>query len=312
MDFTYSDNIDNLKELEDTDLSIRKKTKKHHKITENDCFYRVKTIFNQSSSIYRSKNPNLTKGTLLIVPTQYGNEIGICQGQTNNMEEIQYQEELNDITRIANDKDKARHTENIKKEIKAFDITLKKITEHKLDMKLINAHYFLEDSKILFNFTSDGRVDFRELVKDLASIFKTRIELRQIGVRDECRILSSYGQCGRHLCCGNVLNDLTPITIKMAKEQNITLNSLKISGTCGRLLCCLSYEYDTYIEEKKNYPKEGSKIFVNNEPFLVIEINIQTKKIKLISEKNSNNMIMIDISLINKDKNNNYVATLDS
>ena len=122
------------------------------------------------------------------------------------------------------------------------------------------------------------------MVKDLASIFKTRIELRQIGVRDECRIMSGYGQCGRHFCCSNVINDLDAITIKMAKEQNLTLNSLKISGTCGRLLCCLSYEFKTYLEEKKRFPEIGTKIKINNELFVVEEVNVQTKSIKLSSK----------------------------
>ncbi|MCG8570026.1 MAG: hypothetical protein MJB14_07775, partial [Spirochaetes bacterium] len=186
------------------------------------------------------------------------------------------------------------YQDNLKKEKKAFGITIETIKKHQLEMKLINVHYFMEDSKILFNFTADGRVDFRELVKDLASIFKTRIELRQIGVRDECRIIDGYGQCGKHLCCANVINDLDPITIKMAKEQNITLNSLKISGICGRLLCCLAYEYDTYIQEKHDYPPEGSRINVNGDWYYTEEINIQTKQIKLVSDKEREMILWVD------------------
>ncbi len=311
-DSTYTtDNIDNLKALEDDTTVVKKKTKKNHKLAEDDFFYRIKIPYNQSSAIFKTKNPAITKGMLVVIPTVYGNEIGICQGQTSNMEEIQYQDNLQDIVRVATEKDKVRHAENIKKEVKAFDVTKKKILEHKLDMKLISAHYFLEDSKILFNFTSDGRVDFRELVKDLASIFKTRIELRQIGVRDECRIISSYGQCGKHLCCGNVLNDLTPITIKMAKEQNITLNSQKISGTCGRLLCCLSYEFNAYMDEKKDYPREGSKIFVNQEPYIVTEINIQTKKVRAVAEKGTEPaFVVLDRKQLKREKNT-YSATVE-
>lgn len=313
MSFEYTDSIDNLKELEDTDISHKNRVKKNHKISDTDCFYRVKTVYNQYSHIYRSKNQGITKGMMVIVPTQYGNEMGICQGRTNNIEEIQYQDELNDITRLATDKDKAKFSENLKKEQKAFELTMKKIEEHKLEMKLINVHYFLEDSKILFNFTSDGRVDFRELVKDLASIFKTRIELRQIGVRDECRIIGSYGQCGKHLCCSGVLNELTPITIKMAKEQNITLNSLKISGTCGRLLCCLSYENETYVEEKKNFPREGSKVFVENEPFILVEVNIQSKKLKLLSEEHREKFLYVAKEDLKFDKSKNaYIASVTS
>src|SRR4030042_3823278 len=191
-----------------------------------------------------------------------------------------------DVIRIANKPDREKYRENLKKEKDAFNIALKKIEEYSLDMKLVNVHYFLEDSKILFNFTADGRIDFRELVKDLAVIFKTRIELRQIGVRDECRIMHGYGHCGKHYCCSDVCNELKPITIKMAKEENITQNSLKIRGACGRLLCCLAYEYETYLEEKKNYPEVGSKIKLNNKWFIVTEINIQSKIIKINSEDN--------------------------
>ncbi|HBD92871.1 MAG: hypothetical protein A2015_03485 [Spirochaetes bacterium GWF1_31_7] len=312
MNLDYNENIDNLRDLEDTDISVKKKIKKNHKIADDDNFYRVKTVYNQYSYIFRSKNTDIPRGTILIVPTQYGNEVGICQGKTTNIDEISYQDELTDIVRIANEKDKAKHSENIKKEEKAYELTIKKIAEHKLEMKLINVHYFLEDSKILFNFTSDGRVDFRELVKDLASIFKTRIELRQIGVRDECRIIGSYGQCGKKLCCSGTLNELTPITIKMAKEQNITLNSLKISGTCGRLLCCLSYENETYTEEKKAYPREGTKVFVNDELFILVEINIQSKKLKLLSEEHRERFIYISKNDLSFDKSKNmYIANLN-
>lgn len=312
MAFDYTENIDNLKALEDTDIAVKKRVKKDHKISPDDSFYKIKTIYNQYSTIFKSKLNDIPKGIMVIVPTQYGNEVGFCQGKTNNVDEALYQDELLDILRIASEKDKAKYSENIKKENKAFDITLKKIIEHKLEMKLINVHYFLEDSKILFNFTSDGRVDFRELVKDLAAIFKTRIELRQIGVRDECRIIGGYGQCGKKLCCSGVLNELTPITIKMAKEQNITLNSLKISGICGRLLCCLAYENETYMEEKKEYPKEGTRVLINGELFILVEINIQAKKLKLICDEHKERYIFIDKKDLKFDKAKNmYSVTTD-
>jgi len=141
------------------------------------------------------------------------------------------------------------------------------------------------------------------LVKDLASVFKTRIELRQIGVRDECRIIGGYGQCGKHFCCSNVVNDLEPITIKMAKEQNLTLNSLKISGTCGRLLCCLSYEYDTYLKEKERFPEIGSRIKFEGDWLTVTEVNIQTETVKLIDERDSTKMASVDLINIDYDKN---------
>jgi cell fate regulator YaaT (PSP1 superfamily) len=286
-----------LEQLEDRDIEVKQKVKKDHKIEPDDCFYRVKFTFNNYSKVCRSKTTDIKRGIFLIVPTQYGSEIGIVQGRITDMDEILSQDEILEVIRFANADDKAKFSTNLKKEKEAFDITVKKIIEHELNMKLINVHYFLEDSKILFNFTADGRIDFRELVKDLASIFKTRIELRQIGVRDECRIISGYGQCGKHFCCSSVVNDLAPITIKMAKEQNLTLNSLKISGTCGRLLCCLSYEYNTYLEEKKRFPELGSRVRYENEWFNVAEVNIQTGMLKLVNKADAvERFIMVHIN----------------
>lgn len=290
-----------LEQLEDDDIQVKSKVKRDHKIEPDDCFYRIKFTFNNYSKICRSKNPDIKKGTFLIVPTQYGPEIGIVQGLVKNVDDIQSQDEILNVIRFANAEDKAKFSANLKKEKDAFDISLKKIKEHNLNMKLINVHYFLEDSKILFNFTADGRIDFRDLVKDLASIFKTRIELRQIGVRDECRILTGYGQCGKHFCCSNVVNDLDPITIKMAKEQNLTLNSLKISGTCGRLLCCLSYEYNTYLKEKERFPDIGSKIKVESDWLVVNEINIQTGMVKLVDEKDQTRLLNVSVDDIDYD-----------
>ena len=302
-------NLKELEQLEDKDIEIKKKIKKDHEIKPDDIFYRVKLTYNNYSKIYRSKKNNIKKGNFLIVPTSYGSEIGIVQGKITNMDEILSEEEILDVIRTATNSDKKKYQSNLQKSKDAFEIALKKIKKHKLEMKLINVHYFLEDNKILFNFTADGRIDFRELVKDLASIFKTRIELRQIGVRDECRIMSGYGHCGMPLCCSNVANELNPITIKMAKEQNITLNSLKISGICGRLLCCLSYEYDAYLHEKANYPDEGAKIKVNNQWYTVSEVNILSKKIKLFSSINESFIyIPIDLIQYNKNKKEGYVS----
>jgi cell fate regulator YaaT (PSP1 superfamily) len=281
-----------LEQLEQREKEVRIKEKKDHKIEADDCFYRIKFSFNNYSKICRTKNQDIKKGTFLIVPSQYGPEIGIVQGKVVDMDIILSQDEIIEMIRLANSDDKAKFSNNLKKSKDAYEITVKKIIEHNLNMKLINVHYFLEDSKILFNFTADGRIDFRELVKDLASIFKTRIELRQIGVRDECRIIGGYGQCGKHFCCSNVISELDPITIKMAKEQNLTLNSLKISGTCGRLLCCLSYEYKTYLEEKKRFPELGTRVKYENNYFFVNEVNIQTDTIKLISKSDNEERVV--------------------
>ena len=292
-----------LEELEDSELEVRVKRKEHkdHKIEEDDFFYRIRIPFNNYSKICRIKSPSIEQGSFIIIATSYGNEIAIVQGIVKNIDEVLSQDEIIAIVRIATDEDKSKYQNNLKREAEAYNITQEKIIEHKLNMKLVNVHYFLDDSKILFNFTADGRVDFRDLVKDLASIFKTRIELRQIGVRDECRIIGGYGQCGRHFCCSNVSNELEPITIKMAKEQNLTLNSLKISGICGRLLCCLAYEYPTYCKEKERYPEIGSKVKYGNELFSVEEINIQTGMIKISGLSNGsqifNNVKLEDIEI---------------
>jgi len=295
-------NLKELEQLEDRDIEIRQKTKKNHKIDPDDCFYRIKLTYNNYSKICRTKHKTIKKGFFVIVPTAYGPEIGVIQGKAEDMDDILSQDELLDVIRIANKADREKHRANLLRSKEAFEIATKKIEEHNLKMKLINVHYFLEDSKILFNFTADGRIDFRELVKDLASIFKTRIELRQIGVRDECRIMGGYGHCGKHFCCAHVSNELNPITIKMAKEQHITLNSLKISGVCGRLLCCLSYEYDTYCDEKKAFPDEDARINVNNEWYMITEINIQTKMVRLSSVEHSK-YFYIPNHLIQYDKN---------
>lgn len=185
------------------------------------------------------------------------------------------------IDRLATPSDLNRYQELVEKEDEAMRICREKIACHKLDMKLVTAHFLLGEPKIIFFFTADVRVDFRELVKDLVSVFRIRIELRQIGVRDESRVLGGLAVCGRDFCCHSVTDKLNPVSIKMAKEQNLSLNSMKISGPCGRLLCCLSYEFDFYVEEKRNYPPEGSKLKVGFELMKVSEVNILSKRILL-------------------------------
>lgn len=188
------------------------------------------------------------------------------------------------IERVATDRDLERYEKNRKKELEAITVCKEKIRKHNLDMKLVSAHYLLGESKVLFFFTADTRVDFRELVKDLVSVFKMRIELRQIGVRDESRVLGGLAVCGRDYCCHSITDKLNPVSIKMAKEQNLSLNSMKISGPCGRLLCCLSYEYDFYRDEKKKMPKEGTRIKVQDDLVKITEVNILSKKIYLSSQ----------------------------
>lgn len=195
------------------------------------------------------------KGDNVIVETAKGLEYAECVHGNHEVEDASLIPPLRPVVRIATAEDTQRAEENKKKETEAFEICREKIEKHELDMKLVDVEYNFEGNKILFFFTSDGRVDFRELVKDLASIFKTRIELRQIGVRDEARMLGGLGICGRPFCCAQFLDDFQPVSIKMAKTQGLSLNPTKISGTCGRLMCCLKYEQDAYEDLVKRVPK---------------------------------------------------------
>lgn len=200
----------------------------------------------------------LEKGNFVIVETSMGKEYGEVVISNRNIPDEKIEKPLKKIIRVANNKDKKQHEENKKKEKEALKICEEKIKEHKLDMTLTDVEYKFDRSKLLFFFTADGRIDFRDLVKDLAAIFKTRIELRQIGVRDEVRRLGGNGICGRELCCCSFLGNFDTVSIKMAKEQNISLNPSKISGNCGRLMCCLKYEQEVYEEKLKKLPKMGA------------------------------------------------------
>lgn len=197
------------------------------------------------------------RGTHVIVETARGMEYGTVVMPAQEIEDEKIPQPLKPITRIASEKDTQQDAENREKEKKAIPIAKEKIREHGLDMKLIDVEYTFDRSKVVFYFTADGRVDFRELVKDLAGVFRTRIELRQIGVRDATKMLGGIGSCGRELCCHAYMQDFIPVSIKMAKEQSLSLNPGKISGMCGRLMCCLQYEADTYAYLNKKLPRPG-------------------------------------------------------
>ncbi len=203
------------------------------------------------------KSLNARSGDSVIVETARGVEFGTVVLAPREVDESKVISPLKEVIRVATQKDILREETNRRKEKEAYQICLKKIREHNLQMKLIGAEYTFDNNKVLFYFTADGRVDFRELVKDLASVFKTRIELRQIGVRDETKILGGIGICGRPLCCNTYLSDFVPVSIKMAKEQNLSLNPSKISGTCGRLMCCLKNEQETYEYLNRKMPGVG-------------------------------------------------------
>ena len=199
-------------------------------------------------------------GDGVIVDTTRGTEYGLCTHGNSMIDEIELMAPLRPVVRKATQEDKLTLERNKEKEKKAFAICQEKIAQHGLDMKLVEAEYSFEGNKVLFFFTSDGRVDFRELVKDLASVFRARIELRQIGVRDEAKMLGGLGICGKPFCCATFLDEFQPVSIKMAKEQNLSLNPTKISGVCGRLMCCLKNEEETYEELNSKLPNIGDYV----------------------------------------------------
>ena len=203
-------------------------------------------------------NLQVSNGDFVIVETSQGEEYGEVSIANRKVPEEKIVAPLKKVIRVATEKDKKHYEDNKRKEKEALDICLKKIKEHNLDMILTDVEYTFDNSKLLFYFTADGRIDFRELVKDLAAIFKTRIELRQIGVRDEVKRIGGNGVCGRELCCCSFLSNFETVSIKMAKEQNMSLNPSKISGNCGRLMCCLKYEQDVYEEKLKRIPRIGA------------------------------------------------------
>jgi len=198
------------------------------------------------------------KGDKVIVETSRGIEYGEVVIEPKEIDDAEIIKPLKTVIRIANDSDHAHFHENKSKEKDAMEICRKKIEKHKLQMNLVDAEYTFDGNKLLFYFTADGRIDFRELVKDLAIVFKTRIEMRQIGVRDESKLIGSVGVCGRNICCNQFLGDFVPVSIKMAKEQGLSLNPTKISGICGRLMCCLKYEQNVYEELSKITPRQGA------------------------------------------------------
>ena len=212
---------------------------------------------------FSPKDFDIYVGDHVIVETARGVEYGHVVLAPRDVEEEKVIQPLKEVIRIATPQDDSKEEANRKREKEAYQICLKKIREHGLEMKLIDVEYTFDNNKVLFYFTADGRIDFRELVKDLAAIFKTRIELRQIGVRDETKILGGIGICGRPLCCHTYLSEFAPVSIKMAKEQNLSLNPSKISGVCGRLMCCLKNEEETYEELNRKLPGIGDRVITS-------------------------------------------------
>ncbi len=225
---------------------------------------------------FSPKGQKITREDKVIVETARGVECGDVVIPNRQVEDGKIIAPLKPVIRIATEKDLAQLETNRQKEREAFKICQEKIGKHKLEMNLVDVEYTFDGNKILFYFTADGRIDFRELVKDLAGVFRTRIELRQIGVRDESKMLGGLGVCGRPFCCNTFLGDFQPVSIKMAKEQNLSLNPTKISGTCGRLMCCLKYEQDAYESLLKITPKNGALVQTDEGLGTVVEVNLLT------------------------------------
>lgn len=223
----------------------------------------------------------LHKGDYVVLETSRGVEYGMTVTDPRLASEEDIVPPLRMVLRKATEKDDEIYKKNLMQEKEAFVLCQQKIKDHKLDMNLVDVEYTFDGSKVLFYFTADGRVDFRELVKDLASAFRTRIELRQIGVRDETKMNCGIGICGRPFCCASFLTDFAPVSIKMAKDQNLSLNPTKISGTCGRLMCCLKYEESTYEELNKKLPTEGDLVETNDGSGEVLHVNVLRQLIKV-------------------------------
>jgi cell fate regulator YaaT (PSP1 superfamily) len=234
---------------------------------------------------YHPGNLSVKEGDYVIVEhdrgLDYGQIVPACQG----MHQPESKEPPRKIIRLAKDSDLKQIEDNRVKSKEAFNTCAKKIPEHKLDMKLVRAEYSFDRTKIVFYFTAEGRIDFRNLVKDLAKIFKARIELRQIGVRDEARLFGGCGPCGRELCCAKFLKDFEPVTIKMAKEEGLPLNPPKISGLCGRLMCCLSFEYESYKALSKGLPREGERIHTQQGKGKVLSVNVFKRSVTVELEE---------------------------
>ncbi|MCL2094419.1 MAG: hypothetical protein FWH12_09545 [Treponema sp.] len=252
-------------------------------LIQNSPIYRLRLVYSQESFHAAWAGEPLSPGSMVLVPTRYGRDLAQIIGPIQK-KAGQTPQSITRIERVANAEDLSKAAAHRDLEKEAYGICREKIRSHRMEMKLVSVHYLLEEPKILFFFTADSRVDFRDLVKDLVGVFKTRIELRQIGVRDESRVVGGLGVCGRAYCCHGVSDKLKPVSIKMAKDQNLSLNSLKISGPCGRLLCCLAYEHLFYSEQRRLSPPEGTRINWNGSTWVVGEVNIVMGKLKLSGE----------------------------
>ena len=297
-DIDSENDLTGLEDSEDIDLS-----ESQENYVYNFPLYRLKLEYSCEgiyANVDEDSDLEFNAGDYAIVPTRYGKDLARVLGKINCPIGIK-PEDVVIIDRKATDSDLKKAEELKQKEKEAFKVFQEKVSYHKLDMKLISTHFLIDEQKALFFFSADNRVDFRELVKDLVSVFKMRIELRQVGVRDESRITGGLGVCGRPYCCHCVSDKLRPVSIRMAKEQNLSLNSMKISGQCGRLLCCLSYEFDFYSEARKKLPPEGLHIFYDGTNFRITEVNPLTSMINMSGD--DGRLIEVNANRFSKENN---------
>ncbi|MBE6562348.1 MAG: stage 0 sporulation protein [Ruminococcaceae bacterium] len=305
-------NVFDVSEIEDA--IIEAKTTAETEETEvNDLPEEIEIVgvrFSEAGKIYyfAPEGIKCDKDTSVIVKTARGSEFGTVVIPNKVVKSSEIVLPLRSVERIATDADVERYERNMELEKEAFVICQKKIRDHGLEMKLIDAQYTFDNTKLLFNFSADKRIDFRELVKDLASVFRTRIELRQIGIRDEAKLMGGLGACGRPFCCATFLSDFAQVSIKMAKEQNLSLNSTKISGTCGRLMCCLRFEHEVYEEAIKSMPGVDARVKTPDGVGFVIETSplVGLVKVKFV-DKNETITIKAydknDVKVLPKDRN---------
>ncbi len=272
--------------------------------------YWVKVDYNLDVELYYIESKETFKeNNIVIIETKHGLETGkiLEKSIPLSVRMIKNPLELQKIVRIATEEDLELRNKNLNRVSETFKIANEKILEHNLPLKLLHIHHFLDDKKVMFYFYCENRVDFRSLVRDLASIFKVRIELRQVGVRDEAMFIGGYGVCGRQFCCSLIGTNKDPKSIKMAREQNLTLNSMRISGVCGRLLCCLDFEYGYYYEENLKYIKNGAEVLLNNGSIALITNIDKEKQIVTIQTKNGDNLLIpIESIIVNKESGKCY------
>lgn len=258
---------------------------------------------------------DIAKDDRVVVETARGIELGTVAVSPHDIDEKEFSKPIKDVIRVATPEDLEHDAQNRVKEKEAFEICREKIKQHGLPMKLIEAEYTFDGSKVLFYFSADGRVDFRDLVKDLATVFRTRIELRQIGIRDESKILGSIGICGRELCCSGFLNEFEPVSIKMAKEQGLSLNPTKISGTCGRLMCCLNFEQHVYEDLLRSTPNQGAVVMTPQGRGTVEYVSLLKGKVKVKIENEREASLsefdVKDVKVLKKSKSRDFIEKKD-